>query len=317
MRQPLLGTLTFVALVVSACTAQKKEPPRSGPRGIAAQAVVARPDALERAETRVLLGGVIGGAQTSASQRALQTAPSPSAPARDSAQMPGERKLLRRGDMTVEVRSVTAALDKLGQIIGSVGGHTANRSERQNEYGGRTASVTCRVPADRLDAAVEAMKALGRPRALTLTAEDVTTDYFDVSVRINTQTQLERQLVALLQRPTNKLAELLEIERELARVREEIDRLEGRRRLWDNQAALSSLVITLEEPASVVAGTRGGLLRTLAESFGAAAENFVLAVTGIIAATGFILPVAVLVGAVGWIAARLWRRLRAPAAPAV
>jgi hypothetical protein len=276
----------------------------------AAQAVAGRGDVLERT-----VGGVLGGAKTR--ELAFQAQAGPSGQARDPAQVPGERKLVRKGEMTVEVRSVGAALERLGQIISSVGGQTANRWERQNDYGGRTASVTWRVPAERLDAAIEAVKALGRPRALTLTAEDVTTDYFDVAVRINTQTQLERQLVALLQRPTNKLTELLEIERELARVREEIDRLEGRKRSWDSQIALSSLVITLEEPAPVVAGTGGGLLRTLAESFGAAAENFVLAVTGIIAAAGFILPVAVLVGGVGWVAARLWRRRRAPAAPAV
>jgi hypothetical protein len=187
---------------------------------------------------------------------------------RESFQIPGERKLIRRGEMTVEVPSVTAALARLGQIISSAGGQTANQWERQNEYGSRTASVTWRVPAEQLDAAVEAVKTLGSARTLTLTAEDVTTDYFDVGVRINTQTQLERQLVAILQRPANRLSDLLEIERELARVREEIDRLQGRRRSWDNQIALSSLVITLEEPAPVVAGTGGGLLRTVGESFG-------------------------------------------------
>jgi len=76
-------------------------------------------------------------------------------------------------------------------------------------------------------------------------------------------------------------------------------------------------VITLEEPAPVVAGTGGGLLRTLGESFGEAVENAVLAVAGIIATAGSILPVALLVGAVGWMAVRLRRRRRAQVAPAV
>jgi hypothetical protein len=160
-----------------------------------------------------------------------------------------------------------------------------------------------------------AVTALGLRRTLTLNTEDITTAYFDVGVRIKTQSELERQLVALLARPTNKLSDLLEIERELARVREEIDRLEGRTRLWDNQVALSSLVITLEEPAPVVAGTGGGLRRTLGQSFGAAAENFVLALAAIIVATGSVLPAIVLVGA-GWLAVRRWRP-RAPASPAV
>jgi hypothetical protein len=232
--------------------------------------------------------------------------------------IPGERKLIRNGEMTIEVKDVTAALASLAQIIRSVGGQPAGRVERQNEYGSRTASITCRIPADRLDEAIEAARALGQPRVLTFTTEDVTTSYFDVSVRINTQKQLERQLVVLLQRPSNRLSDLLEIEREVARVREEIDRLEGRIRLWDSQVALSSLQITLEEPAPVVAGTGGGLLVTLGESFSEAAENFVLSVAGIIAAAGSILPVALLLGGIGWLVARVWRRRRAvDAAPAV
>jgi hypothetical protein len=237
-------------------------------------------------------------------------------PDRESAPVPGERKLVRRGDITIEVRSVPEALAALGRIIGSAGGHMANQSERHNEYGGRGASITCRVPADQLDSTVLAVTALGLRRSLTLNAEDITTAYFDVGVRIKTQSELERQLVALLARPTNKLSDLLEIERELARVREEIDRLEGRTRLWDNQVALSSLAITLEEPAPVVAGTGGGLRRTLGQSFGAAAENFVLALAAIIVATGSVLPAIVLVGA-GGLAVRRWWRRRAPASPAV
>ena len=307
MRQQVSWTVMILALAVSACTAQKA-PARPRKSGQSGQEVASRAEAVAAADVSFERSAKIG-----VPSLAYQTPPGSPAPDRVSAQIPVERKLLRKGEMTVEVRSVTDALAKLGQIVNSVGGHTTNQSERQNEYGGRSASVTCRVPADRLDAAIEALKVLGPPRSLTLTAEDVTTEYFDVGVRISTQTQLERQLVALLQRPTNKLAELLEIERELARVREEIDRLEGRKRSWDNQIALSSLVITLEEPAPVVAGTGGGLLRTLAQSFGEAAENFVLAVAAIIAATGSILPVALLVGAVGWMAVRLRRRRRAPA----
>ena len=125
--------------------------------------------------------------------------------------------------MTIEVKSVEVALTSLGQIVRSIGGQSTNQLERQNEYGARTASITWLVPAERLDAAIDAVRALGKPHVLSFKTEDVTTSYFDVKVRIDTQKQLERQLVALLTRPSNRLSELLEIEREVARVREEID----------------------------------------------------------------------------------------------
>jgi hypothetical protein len=230
-------------------------------------------------------------------------------------QIPGDRKLIRKGDMTLRVKDIGAALRSLRQIVASVGGQTANQFEQLNRFGGRTASVTCRIPADRLEEAVEAARALGEARALTLTTDDVTAEYFDVNVRIRTQKALEQQLVGLLGRASNRLSDLLEIERELARVREEIDRLEGRVRLWDHQTAMASLAITVEEPAPLVAST-GGPLATLGASFVEAAENFVLSTAGLIAAAGSILPVALTLGSIGWVALRIRRRRGATAAPA-
>jgi hypothetical protein len=227
----------------------------------------------------------------------------------------GDRKLIRNGEMTLEVKSVEAALTSLREIVRAIGGQSTNQLERQNEYGVRTASVTWLVPAERLDAAIEAVRALGKPHVLSFKTEDVTTSYFDVTVRIDTQKQLEQHLVALLRRPSNRLSDLLEIEREVARVREEIDRLDGRIRLWDSQIAMSSVVITLTEPATIAAST-GGPLATLIASFGVAGENFVRTVAGLVAVSGSVLPVMLLLAGPAWLVARAWRRTRAAAAPA-
>jgi hypothetical protein len=227
----------------------------------------------------------------------------------------GDRKLIRNGEMTIEVKSVEAALTSLVEMVRSIGGQSTNQLERQNEYGARTASVTWLVPAERLDAAIAAVRALGEPQLLSFKTEDVTTSYFDVTVRISTQKQLEQQLVALLRRASNRLSDLLEIEREVARVREEIDRLEGRIRLWDSQLAMSSVLITLTEPAPIAAST-GGPLATLIASFGVAGENFVLTVAGLVAMSGSALPVMLLLAGPAWLAGRAWRRTRAAGAPA-
>jgi len=171
------------------------------------------------------------------------------------------------------------------------------------------------VPAERLDAAINAVRALGKPRLLSFKTEDVTTSYFDTRVRIDTQKQLERHLVALLGRASNRLSDLLEIEREVARVRQEIDQLEGHIRLWDNQIAMSSVQITLTEPAPIAART-GGPLATLIASFGVAGENFVLTVAALVAMSGAALPVLLLLAGPAWLVARAWRRTRAASAPA-
>jgi hypothetical protein len=230
-------------------------------------------------------------------------------------QQKGDRKLIRNGEMTIEVKSVEVALTSLRQIVRSIGGQSTNQLERQNEYGVRTASITWLVPAERLDAAIDAVRALGKPHVLSFKTEDITTSYFDVKVRIDTQKQLERQLVALLKRPSNRLSDLLEIEREVARVREAIDQFEGHIRLWDNQVAMSVVVITLTEPSPIAAST-GGPLQTLIASFGVAGENFVLTVAGLVAISGSVLPVVLLLAWPAWLLGRAWRRTRAAAMPA-
>lgn len=227
-------------------------------------------------------------------------------------QQKGDRKLIRNGEMTIEVKSVEAALTSLSQIVRSIGGQSTNQLERQNEFGARTASITWMVPAERLDAAINAVRALGKPRLLSFKTEDITTSYFDTRVRIDTQKQLERHLVALLGRPSNRLTDLLEIEREVARVREAIDQLEGHIRLWDNQVAISSVQIALTEPSPIVAHT-GGPFRTLIASFGIAGENFVVTVAALVAMSGSALPVLLLLAGPAWLASRAWRRTRAAA----
>lgn len=257
---------------------------------------------------------LIGESQAAGRAGRLQAAPE-SAAANQPDQPKGDRKLIRNGEMILEVKSVQVALSSLAQIVRSIGGQSTNQLERQNEYGARTASITWLVPAERLDAAIDAVRALGEAQSLSFKTDDVTTSYFDVKVRVDTQKRLEQHLVALLKRPSNRLSDLLEIEREVARVREQIDQLEGRIRLWDSQIAMSSVMITLTEPAPIAART-GGPLTTLIASFGVAGENFVLTVAGLVAMSGAVLPVMLLLAGPAWLVARAWRRTRAAGAPA-
>ena len=301
MNRKFLGGLTLVAVMTGGCLNRDIASMRQGAKTMAMASV---------APATLMMDSQVNGR---AADR-LQAAQEPAA-ANQPEQPKGDRKLIRNGEMTIEVTSVDAAMSSLVQMVRSIGGQSTNQLERQNEYGARTASLTWLVPAGRLDAAIAAVRALGETHLLSFKTEDVTTSYFDVKVRIDTQQQLERHLVALLGRPSNRLSELLEIEREVARVREQIDQLEGRIRLWDSQIAMSSMVITFTEPAPIAAST-GGPLTTLVASFGVAGENFVLTVAGLVAMSGAVLPVMLLLAGPAWLVGRAWRRTRAAAAPA-
>jgi hypothetical protein len=104
----------------------------------------------------------------------------------------------------------------------------------------------------------------------------------------------------------DKLKDVLDVERELARVREEIDRYEGRLRYLRAHAALSTLTIYVHEPVPVV-GRAGSSL--IGEAFKQAWRNIVSLVAMCISSLGIVLPLGVLATA-GALAANRWRKGR-------
>jgi hypothetical protein len=90
-------------------------------------------------------------------------------------------------------------------------------------------------------------------------------------------------------------------------VRGEIDQMEGRRRLWNNRVALSTLSVTVHEPEPTVAGGQGGAFSVLRKAFADSANNFVSAIARIIAMTGGLVPDVISLLLVGWVLLRVWR----------
>ena len=148
------------------------------------------------------------------------------------------------------------------------------------------------------------MEPLGRLQFVNVGAQDVSEEFVDLTARVANGQRLEDRLVELLRTRTGKLQDVLTVERELARIREEIERMEGRLRFLKTSAQLSTLSINLFEPPPLVASHPG--YSVLAEAFKSAWRNFVGILAGGIASLGFIAPILVL----GWGAVVVAKRYR-------
>jgi Domain of unknown function (DUF4349) len=126
----------------------------------------------------------------------------------------------------------------------------------------------------------------------------------DVTARVATAQQLERRLIDLLATRTGKLSEVIQVERELARVREEIERYEGRLRYLRARSVTSTLSITVHEPVPVLADRPG--TNPLREALKDAWRNFVRFVATFIASLGLLVPIGAL-GATVVLVGRRWR----------
>jgi Domain of unknown function (DUF4349) len=219
--------------------------------------------------------------------------------------------IIRTGQASVQVDSLDRGIRAVRALAGRVGGYIANSSIAEGADQMHSATLEIKIPAPRFDDAISGLQPIGHLESVSVTAEDVGEEFVDVAARAVNAHKLELRLIDILGTRTGKLSDVLAVERELARVREEIERQEGRMRYLRTRAAMSTLSVTVHEKAPVVAGT--GSLGMLAEAFRQSWRNFIGFVASAIAAMGTLLPLGAIVATLGWL---LWRSRRSAIAKA-
>lgn len=281
--------------------------------GVLAMIALAGCSGSERPDTAPATGNAAG---DMAASRAPEMAVSegrpgvipPQAPAPADSAAP--RMLIRTGDASLEVPELEPAVTALRRLAERLGGFVANTSYRGGRDQVREASIELRIPSDRFALAEGALDSIGEVEWLNIAVQDVGEEYVDLTARLANAQRLETRLVELLATRTGKLEDVLAVERELARVREEIERSEGRRRYLRTRVAMSTLTVRVHEPAPVIGGRGGSGI--IGEAFRQAWRNFVSAVAALIASTGILIPLGVVAIAV-WLGVRRLRRAGARA----
>jgi hypothetical protein len=195
--------------------------------------------------------------------------------------------IIKTGDASIEVDSLDLAIAQVTQLAKRLGGQLAGSAIETGRKDFPTAQITLRIPSAQFDAALSGLGSIGKVESQNVSTEDVTEQYVDMTARMTNAKRLEDRLIALLANRTGKLEEVLAVERELARVREEIERYEGRLRYLRTRAAVSTLSISLHEPFPIT-GQPGS--NVIVESFKQAWRNFVSVVASIIASLGVLIP---------------------------
>lgn len=213
------------------------------------------------------------------------------------------RKLVRRGTMTLEVAGVAGVMGTIDSLATALNGFVADAQILQNADGHHRASVTLRVPETEFEAALAALKLLGDVRGHAVTSEDVSKAYFDLETRLAVTREMEARLRELLATSTGKLSEVLQVERELSRVIGQIESMEGEKRYYDRQIALATITLTLSEPGALV---RASALDPLRHAVMDALGIFVVSLATLVQLVIVVLPW-LIVGLGVWLG---WRRLK-------
>lgn len=218
--------------------------------------------------------------------------------------------LIRTGHASIEVDTLERAIAAVQVMARRLGGYVANTNLQVGERQPRRADLQLRFPSSRFDEATSALQPIGKVETLVINTDDVGEEYVDMTARMTNARRLEERLIDLLARRTGKLEDMLAVERELARVREEIERYEGRLRFLRSRASVSTLSLTVHEPAPVFE-PRPGPSR-IGEAFREAWRNFVGFLAALISALGWLVPLAAIGGGIVWAGRRLLPRRPAP-----
>ena len=214
--------------------------------------------------------------------------------------------IIRNGSASVQVDSLELAIVAVQKMAATFGGYVGNTALSSGENQVRSATIELKIPSARYDDALAGLTPIGKVESVSSTAEDVGEEFVDVNARVANAHRLEERLVTLLATRTGKLEDVLAVERELARVREEIERYEGRLRFLKTRVATSTLTVTVHERAPLVSASPGENI--LLNAFKDAWRNFVRFVAGLIAMLGSIIPATVLVALLFLAARRVWRK---------
>ena len=221
---------------------------------------------------------------------------------------PAGAMLVRHGEATVEVRHVDDAVVRMRQTAQQFGGFVANTALRNGKDEQPSASLELRVPTAQFDALLAALRTLGKVETVTASAEDVGEEYVDLGARAANARRVEARLIEMLASRTGKLSDVLTVEQELARVRQEIERHDARLRWLERRASLSSLTVTLHQPLALIDRPSPG---PIVEAIGLAWERTLNVIAWCIASLGLIIPL----GLLGGLGVLVWRRMKPQLSP--
>ncbi|MDI1483750.1 DUF4349 domain-containing protein [Polyangium sp. y55x31] len=148
--------------------------------------------------------------------------------------------------VNMAVYEVKSSLGEVESLARSLGGFLARRNDQ---------SITIRVPVARFDEAIRRIEKLGDMLSRDVQVEDVTEEYHDTEIRLKNARAVRERLEQLLAKAT-KVEESIAIEKELERVAETIDRLEGRMKFLRDRAAFSTITVTFQPRSSAELGKR-------------------------------------------------------------
>jgi hypothetical protein len=158
-----------------------------------------------------------------------------------------QRKIVYQADIDLIVEDFSQVPAKLTSIVKQFDAFVSKSGRGGPAGSPRSGQWTIRVPVAHFDELLQAVQELGEVRKVDTRSQDMSEEYYDIEARIRNKKQEEARLLKLLEERTGELEDVLAVEREVSRVRGEVEQLEGRMRVLADLTSLSTVTLRVEE----------------------------------------------------------------------
>lgn len=157
------------------------------------------------------------------------------------------RKIIYSANIELVVENLTGVPQRVIELVKQHDGYVADSRQSGETGANRQAFWKVRIPVARFEEFCNAAKGMGELVSAGVTSQDASEEYYDVEARVRNKTKEEERLLKLLEERPGKLEDVIAIERELSRVREELERMQGRMRVLTDLVSLTTVSITIQE----------------------------------------------------------------------
>ncbi|MAZ26776.1 MAG: hypothetical protein CL868_06825 [Cytophagaceae bacterium] len=173
---------------------------------------------------------------------ALNTPPPPVPQEETGPRQEVEQKIIKTGNLRFETPDLAATQKKIMEAVDSSRGYLQDDQSGKN-YGQIYHRMQVRVPTANFQQLLDAVsRGVEYFDEKTISRQDVTEEFVDITARLKAKRELENRYLSLLKQAKN-VKEILEIEAELSKIREEIEAREGRLKYLQSQVSYSTLHI--------------------------------------------------------------------------
>ena len=232
------------------------------------------------------------------------------------------RKIIANSNLSLVVADTEAAMTAIEAIASDAGGYLSD-VDLSKEMHGETeimrGSLTLRVPVSSLAGVLDRLQELAAEvNHLNVDRQDVTEQYSDLDARLRNLQATEAELLVLLtevrQKPNSDVKDILEVHRSLMDIRSEIETLQGRKNLLDNQIAFSTIRVelipdSLNRPIVEEAWSATGPARSALRALVATLQDLLtVSIWGILFLVPLLAVLVIPIVALFWLARLLLRR---------